>query len=240
MTCLTRDHGKISGLAKGAHRPDSPLLGRIDFLNELDATFSADRGGLRILISARLTRERRALRTPQRFLAAGHIAWLVDAASDEGRADAELFDLLQGALNLLERCPEPSIQQVVLGLELRFLQVLGSLPDLEFCTDCGQPLEPGAFRPADTMGLACHQHAGLPRRSIPTASLRLLQKLGATPGREWPTMAIGAELRAAATLPALWLAGALEQRAPHRQMVFAGNLLAGNRSASRPDRKPAD
>ena len=33
ITCLTRDHGKITGLANGAHRKDSPLLGRIDFLN---------------------------------------------------------------------------------------------------------------------------------------------------------------------------------------------------------------
>ena len=155
VTCLTREHGKISGLAKGAHRPDSALLGRIDFLNEIQATFSPDRGGLRILTRAKLTRERRALRKPRRYLAAGHVAWLVDVACQEGRPEPELYDLLVGGLNLLERCPVEAIPQVVLGLELRHLAALGALPDLEHCAECGQELGSSGYRQADTMGLAC-------------------------------------------------------------------------------------
>ena len=220
ITCLTRDHGKVTGLAKGAHRPDSPLLGRVDFLNELDATFSADRGGLRILVRARLTRERRALRQPRRFLAAGHVAWLVDVASHEGRADPALFDLLLGGLNLLERCPTASIPQVVLGLELRHLEALGALPDLQHCTDCGEELRDAAFRQADTMGLACRRHAGLPRTPVRTRALRLLQSLRQTSGRDWPLLDAGEAVAQAAPLPARWLAAALEQRAPYRALIF--------------------
>lgn len=221
VTVLTREHGKITGLAKGAHRPDSPLLGRIDFLNELDASFSPDRGGLRILVRARLTRERRALRTPARFFAAGHIAWLADITSVEGRADPELFDLLFGGLNLLERCPIDSIPQVVLGLELRHLEAIGALPDFDTCAECGTALGGQAFRQEDTMGLACRQHAGLPRYPVLPAALALLRTLRSTSGRDWPRLEVGSEARPAATLTALWLAAAVEQRAPHRRMIFA-------------------
>lgn len=226
VTCLTRDHGKITALAKGAHRPDSPLLGRIDFLNELNASFSADRGGLRILVRAKLTRERRALRTPRRYLAAGHIAWLCDVASQEGRSDPELFDLLLGGLNLLERCPEPSIPQVVIGLELRYLEAVGALPDFDSCTECGTSLADEAFRQADTMGLACRRHAGLPRTPVFREGLQALRALRATSGRDWPDLPLQGSIAAAASLPALWLAAALEQRSPYRRLVLQNTVAA--------------
>jgi hypothetical protein len=41
-------------------------------------------------------------------------------------------------------------------------------------------------------------------------------------GRQWPALAADAGLRAAASLPALWLAAALETRSPWRGLVFAG------------------
>lgn len=220
VTCLTREHGKITALAKGAYRPDSPLLGRIDFLNELDASFSPDRGGLRILLRAKLTRERRALRSPRRYLSAGHIAWLCDIASQEGDRDPELFDLLSGGLNLLERCPEAKIPQVVLGLELRHLDTVGALPGFDSCTECGDDLSNEAFRQADTMGLACRLHAGLPRTPVLREALQALRTLRSTSGRDWPALQLGTSVPAAASLPALWLSAALEQRSPYRRMVF--------------------
>lgn len=221
VTCLTREHGRISGLAKGAHRPDSPFLGRIDFLNEVRATFSADRGGLRLLLRVELLRERRGLREPRRFVAANHVAWLCDQASHDGRAEPAVFDLLQGGASLLERCPASRIPLVVLGLELRYLDALGALPDLERCADCGAGLGAAAFRHGETFGLVCRRHAGLPRLPIGADALALLRALCTTAGRRWPELPADAGMRAAAALPAHWLAAALEQRSAWRRLVFA-------------------
>lgn len=219
VTCLSREHGRISGLAKGAHRGDSPFLGRLDFLNEVRVAFSADRGGLRLLLRAELVRERRALREPARFLAASHLAQLCDFAMPD-RAEPAVYDLLVGGLNLLELCPAAAIPHIVLGLELRYLELLGALPDLQRCSVCGNGLPAGAFVDSDSPGLVCRTHAAPPRRAIPAAVLELLCTLRTTAGRQWPDLQPPLAPRLAAPLPASWLLAATEQRSRLRHLVF--------------------
>ncbi|MBX3462312.1 MAG: DNA repair protein RecO [Planctomycetes bacterium] len=220
VTCLTRTQGRVTALAKGAHRPDSPFLGRVDFLNELQATFGPDRGGLRLFVRAELVRERRALRAPARFLAASHLAQLCEFALPDGRPEPLVYDLLVGGLALLERCPEPAIGQVVLGLELRHLEHLGALPDLHHCAACGVRLDGGAYRHDGEPGLLCRRHARTPRTAVGVEVLDLLRQLQATSGRQWPQLALPVAARVAAPLPALWLAAATEQRSRLRALLF--------------------
>jgi DNA repair protein RecO (recombination protein O) len=220
VTCLTRDQGRVTALAKGAHRPDSPFLGRIDFLNEVEATFGADRGGLRLFVRADLVRERRGLRARRRFLAASHLAQLCEFAMPDTRPEPAVFDLLTGGLALLERCPEAALGHIVLGLELRHLELLGALPDLHRCAHCGSPLSHGAFRNGGDAGLVCHKHAELPRLPVGAEVLALLRELQQTPGRQWPQLVPPVAARIAAPLPAVWLATATEQRSRLRPLFF--------------------
>ncbi len=220
VTCVTREHGRVVGLAKGCHRPDSPFLGRLDFLNEIQASFSPDRGGLRLLERAELVRERRALREPLRFLAASHLASLCEFVVPDDRPDPVAYDLLHGGLSLLERCPLAAIGQVMLGLELRHLEHLGALPDLHHCVDCGAALADGAFLSDATPGLCCRHHAGTPRRAVAAGVLQLLRQLQATTGRQWPDLTSPVPARLAASLPLRWLRASTEQWPRLRSWLF--------------------
>src|SRR5712672_1282571 len=219
VSLVTRDLGRVTALAKGAHRPDSPFLGRLDFLNEVYATLSPDRGGLRLLLRVELVHERRALRSPARFQAASHVCDLADTSLFAGRPEPELFDLLRGGLTLIELAPEPTLPQVVLGLELRYLAQLGALPDLSACGQCGTQLT-GIVYTGDDGGLCCRRHAGTGHHAIAPAALAWLRHLSTLPGRQWPELDPGGLTAAAVALPAVWLQRALDRHSRLRAQVF--------------------
>lgn len=219
VTLLLRDHGRVLTLAKGAHRPDSPFLGRLDFLNEVRATISPEREGLRLLLRAELRRERRGLRQARRYLAASHLAELCDFALPAGRAEPEVFDLLVGGLNLIELCPLAALSVVVLGLEVRFLAHLGALPDLDHCADCQRALAGLAFV-GEASGLCCRSHAAAPRRTVGEATLVLLRALRDQPGKTWPELPASG-VGGGVPLCGGWLAAALDRRGRSRGELFA-------------------
>ncbi|GAB4146193.1 MAG: DNA repair protein RecO [Planctomycetota bacterium] len=217
VVLYTREHGRIPALAKGAHRLNSPFLGALDLFNECTVTLSPDRGGLRLLERASSPRERRVLREPVRYLAASHWSDLCDAAWTG--PDARLFDLLSGGLLLLERCPREAIRLVVVGLETRYLRMLGAMPDVGTCARCGSPLSGGGFLGADG-ALACRRHAGSPRTAVRGEALALLSDLERLPAREWPSLG-GKAASSCASLLGRWLALSLERRPRIRPAIHA-------------------
>ena len=138
VTLLTRERGRVVALAKGAHRSNSVLLGRIDFLNRVDVTFAGR--GMPLLGKARLLHEPRALRSSPRFETATYLSQALDHAWLNDQPDSELFDLTTGAVALTERAPLPSLGVVVAGVELRLLRHLGSFASPDRCAACGAGL----------------------------------------------------------------------------------------------------
>ncbi len=221
LTFATREHGIVNALAKGAHRADSPFLGRLDFLNELVIRLSPDRGGLRLLLHAELQEERRSLRQPRRFLAASHLAAICQPTMGVERGEPTLFDLLSGGLTLISRCPAAALPVVTLGLELRLLAHEGSLPDLDHCGECGQELQDRAFHGEVQGSLVCRDHAPAPRRAIGADTLALLRTLRDRPGRSWPGLARRPPPAVARDLALTWLQTSLDLRPRLRSGVFA-------------------
>lgn len=217
VTLVSRERGRFTALAKGAHRPGSAQLGRLDFLNQCDVQIAGR--GMPLLGRTRLLHEPRVLREPPRFLVASHVAEAFDRVLIAERPDSDLFDLLLGALTLLEKAPTDRLPIVVLGIELRLLGTLGILGDLATCTACGRA-DP-TWAPAAEAGLRCARHRHASATEISTAAAGWLRRLLDTPGRDWPALRPDRGLGEALAVSGRWSEAALEQRAHHRRIALA-------------------
>lgn len=231
VTLVTREEGRISALIKGAHRPSSPALGRIDLFNRLQVTLSGPVNGLRLLSRVRLLDEPRGLRDPRRYLAACHLHDIFDPAFVPGRADRPLFELVHGGLVLLERCPPAALATIIAGVELRYLETLGLLPELDRCSSCAQPTN--RLFLADGGGLLCREHAGGAEASLPPAVVAWLLRLQRCPGREWSLLPPAPRQGSAHALLGSWVAAAIERRAKFRDAALARVGYLGSRRGDR-------
>ena len=137
VTLFTREFGKISGLAKGARRPKGPFESALDLLALCRIVFlrkSSD--ALDLLTEAKLERRFRPAQGDLSSLYAGYyVAELLGELTDEYDPHPELFDAADATLSALRT--QPAVASLVLRFELTALRVLGHLPSLDACVECG-------------------------------------------------------------------------------------------------------
>jgi len=146
VTLFTREFGKLSALAKGARRPKGPFESALDLLALCRVVFlRKSPGTLDLLTEAKLERRfRPAAGELPRLYAAYYIAELLTDLTDEHDPHPELFDLAEETLLTLARVQRGSPAAWILRFELGLLRVLGHLPSLGACAECGESPEPAA------------------------------------------------------------------------------------------------
>src|SRR5882757_5428635 len=115
---LTPDLGRIATVAKGARRPKSPFLGKLDLFYLADFSFSRSRRS-----------ELHALR--QDIFKLRHAAYataFIEQATETETPLPAVYELLRGFLDRL--CRQATALQIVLALELKLLHELGLEPNL--------------------------------------------------------------------------------------------------------------
>ena len=137
VTLFTREFGKIHALAKGARRPKGPFESALDLLGLCRIVFlRKSSGALDLLTEAKLERR---FRPPSRDLsclyAGYYVAELLSELTDDYDPNPALFDLADELLLGISR--GESVSNSVLRWELAALGVLGHLPSLERCVECG-------------------------------------------------------------------------------------------------------
>jgi len=139
VQALTREHGRVHLIAKGAYRPSARFFAALDLFDTLELEWSHQRGReLEPLAAARIVERRADLaRDSERFRAALGALELASAAAREARGEAGLLALVERALDLL-RSPALPPRLVEVHFELAFLGQLGLAPALAHCASCGR------------------------------------------------------------------------------------------------------
>ncbi|MHC4403309.1 MAG: DNA repair protein RecO [Planctomycetota bacterium] len=142
VTLFTREHGKVRALAKGARRPKNPFDFALDLLALCRIVFLRKSSESLDLVTELVTEAKllRRFRPSGRNLAslyAGYyVAELLGELTDDYDPHPELFDLADETLSALS-AGEP-VANRVLRFELVALRLLGHLPSLDRCAECGQ------------------------------------------------------------------------------------------------------
>ena len=128
---LTPDFGRIATVARGARRPKSPFLGKLDLFYEADFSFSRSRhSDLHILREVGLREMHGAIREDILKLSqAAYATALIEQATETETPLPAVFELLRGFLNCL--CRQKPAAQLVFAFELKLLRELGLDPDLQ-------------------------------------------------------------------------------------------------------------
>jgi DNA repair protein RecO (recombination protein O) len=131
----TRERGKLSAVAKGIKRPRSKLAGSLQLFTHAKVQLAAGRS-LEVATQAEATDVFYHLRDDMaRYAHASYAAELLDALTDEGLPEEDLFDLLLETLRALEAGGDPAT--IARAFELKLLDQLGYGVELEVCVGCG-------------------------------------------------------------------------------------------------------
>lgn len=194
VTLFSREFGKLRGLAKGGRRLKGPFESALDLLAHVRVVFlrkSPDT--LNLLTEAKLVRR---FRIPGRDLsalyAAYYVAELLGALTDDFDPHPELFDLAEETLVALS-AGEPVLRHL-LRFELGALRILGHLPSLDRCAECGAGVPATGQVPFALLdgGVVCAECRTGKRQvvALSAGSVRLMAAMAEPAERLWQRVAI--------------------------------------------------
>jgi DNA repair protein RecO (recombination protein O) len=167
VTFLTKDWGKVTGIAKGAKRSRRRFVNVLEPFTHVQLRFRPSRSDdLAFIFGCELLQSFRGpSRDLQRFALASYASELVDVMVTGREAGQETYTLLLESLQVLEHAAR--ISPVFLPmLELQVLTQTGYAPHLIDCQQCGRALTedaaPWVFSPSvgGLLCTHCRDHGG--------------------------------------------------------------------------------
>lgn len=168
VTFLTRDWGKVTGIAKGAKRSQRRFVNVLESFTHVLLRFRPSRwDDLAFIFGCDLLRTFRAPgRDLQRYAFASYLTELIDVMISGREAGEETYSLLLVGLTALEEQTDLS-PLFLSAFELLLLMYTGYAPNITECQHCGLPLNTfeGAvvFSPSrgGLLCFRCRDHGGM-------------------------------------------------------------------------------
>lgn len=239
VVLYTREFGKVRALAKGGRRIKGPFESALDLLTRIRVVFLRKASdALDLLTEAKLERRFRPRREHLASLYAGYyVAELLNEFTDDYQPEEALFDLADEVLEGLPEAAEASLW--VARFEMRLLQILGHVPMLTHCVECGADMR-SRVRLAfghDDGGVLCPRCRAGKRHvaAIDQEVAKVMQRLADENDTAWRRISMSPRCKGA-------LRGLLNHHICHllgkrpRMHEYLGMLLSDRRKRSFPGR----
>ena len=181
VVILTKEQGKISAFARGARRPNSPLIGAVNPLAFGEFTMYEGRTSYTIQ-SASITNYFAELREDVVGAYYGfYFLEVADYYAKEYTDEREMLKLLYQSMRALinPHIPNRLVRRI---FELKALTVNGQAPQVFQCVICGDKERPAVFSPAKG-GLVCSECSGdvIDGMILDNSTLYSMQYIESTP-----------------------------------------------------------
>jgi len=223
---LTRSHGKVSVLAKGARRIKGGAGASLEPFTRAELVYYDKPGrSLQTLAKSAIVDSTPALSTSLGATAAANLAAeCVDRLVEEGEPHSDVYAALAASLGQLEAGREPVATAA--GFVVRLLTCLGYSPSLAECAECGGAVEGTAVLDPRRGGVLCPQcDVGAGGVTLSGGSLTLLRRLAMAGPPAGLKLAPGQKRELMAVAEVL-IEGQLDR--PLRSANFARQVLLGS------------
>jgi DNA repair protein RecO (recombination protein O) len=172
ITMLAADGRQVRAVAKGVRKTRSKLGARVEPFTVVDLLLHTGRS-LEVIAEAQSVASHERIRADyDRMGAASVVADLLDKVSQEGQAEAQVFEMALVTLDVMETTPVESLRAVVLAFLMKSLAMHGFRPTLDACAACGGDCEAGATREAEVFsprsgGVLCRDCEGTDPAALP-------------------------------------------------------------------------
>ncbi len=157
LTILTKDHGKIQALAKGARKTNNRFLASTQLFCYSNFIFYQGKS-MNYINQAELRESFYNLRKNLKdFTYASYIIELINAATQEQQKEEKYFFLLIHTLKHMTYTKEIDLDIITLAFQVKLMALSGYAPHLDDCVVCGNSIQYNMKISSELGGVICPQ-----------------------------------------------------------------------------------